>query len=397
MVVHSHYPADPRVRREAEALLHDGWLVDVVCLRGKGEPWREVCGGAQVFRLPVNRHRGGGLAVYLLEYLLFFLLAAACVTGLHLRRGYDVVQAHNMPDFLVFVALVPRWRGARVVLDIHDLVPELYGLKFGGSRNHPVVWLTSRVERASAAFAHHVITAGEPFRRRLVGRGLPPEKVTVVMNSADPRLFHPLPAEDAGGCRNGRFRLVYHGGLFARYGLDVAVRAVARLRDEIPGLQLDIYGDGEAADGLRRLVEELGLLERVRLQGYVPIEQIPAAICGADLGVVPYRRSPFTDLLYPTKAFEYLAVGVPVVASRTAAVAELFADVPDMFFEPEDVDGLAALILALYREPARRWQLLAAAGRAYAPYAWEGQRQVYLALMRRLCAEGVAVGPAASD
>jgi glycosyltransferase involved in cell wall biosynthesis len=386
MVVHSYYPGDPRVRREAEALAGDGWSVDVVCLRGKGELATEDCGGVRVFRLPDQRHRGGGLAVYLLEYAAFFALASLRIVWLHLHRRYDVVQAHNMPDFLVFTGLIPRLLGARVVLDVHDLVPELFGLRFGAGTRHPVVGLTRWVERASVAFADHVVTAGEPFRRRLVEAGAPPTKVTVVMNSADPGLFRPVVADGAGKGGNGHFRLVYHGGLFERYGLDVAIRAVGQLREAIPGLRLDIYGEGEAVADLARLVRELGLSDRVRLRGYVPIDQIPGAVVTADLGVVPYRRNYFTDLLYPTKAFEYIALGVPVIVSRTAAVAALFAAVPEMFFEPDDVDGLAARILALYREPERRERMLLAASAAYSPYAWESQRERYVALMRRLAA-----------
>src|ERR1700687_5679773 len=129
MIVHSTYPADPRVRRESEALLSNGWHVDVICLRGEGEKSIENCGGATAYRFQIKRHRSSGLAAYLLEYLLFFIAASFWVTLLHLRRGYRVVQVHNMPDFLVFTTLIPRLLGARVVLDMHDLVPELYAVK----------------------------------------------------------------------------------------------------------------------------------------------------------------------------------------------------------------------------------------------------------------------------
>lgn len=384
MVVHAYYPADPRVRREAEALLEDGWAVDIICLRGRGERPTEDYGSAKVHRLPVRRHRGSGLAVYLIEYLVFFLLASLRVTWLHLQRHYDVVQVHNMPDFLVFTALLPQLLGARVVLDIHDLVPELYMLKFGGSQNHPIVRITRWVERKSTAFADHVITAGKPFRRRLTARNLPPDKVTVIMNSADPRLFRPVQRAETRFRKNGCLTLMYHGSLSERYGLDIAIKAVDRLRSKIPGLQFYIYGQGETADKLGRLIKELNLGEQVHLGGFIPIDDIPELITAADLGVVSLRQNPFTDLAYPTKAFEYVVMGVPVIMARTGAVVELFGDIPDMFFQPEDVDDLAARILTLYQEPERMQQLLDAARRAYAPYAWESQRKEYLVLMHRL-------------
>lgn len=384
MIVHSHYPADPRVRREAESLLADGWAVDVICLRDPGEKPREECAGATVYRIPVTRHRASGLAVYLWEYLLFFFAASFRVTALHLRRRYDVVQAHNMPDFLVFAAAIPRLLGARVVLDIHDLVPELYGVKFTGRGSRLVARITRMVEYVSTAFADQVITAGEPFRRRLLARQVPAEKVTVVMNSADPRLFHPLERAPANPEGDNRFTLVYHGGLFHRYGLDIAVRAVHRLREEIPDLQFRIYGDGDAVPELEQLIGELRLEERVHLGGFVPLDRIPALIAGADLGVVPYRQNPFTDLLFPTKAFEYIVMGVPVIMARTEAVVTLFGEVSDLFFQPGDDRELAERILALYKEPARRQLLLAVSRAAYAPYAWDRQQHEYLALMNRL-------------
>ncbi|MEO8285669.1 MAG: glycosyltransferase family 4 protein [Chloroflexota bacterium] len=385
MVVHSFYPDDPRVRRETEALLEDGWAVDVICLRGDGEQAVEECNGAKVHRLPVRRHRGAGFAIYMLEYANFFARASALLAKMHIQRRFDVVQAHNMPDFLVFTALTPRLLGARVVLDIHDLVPELYMSKFGGKPNHPAIRMTRWFERRSAAFADRVLTAGEPFRRRLIERSAPSDKVTVIMNTADPRLFKSDQKEKHrdSGARNG-YTLMYHGGLFERYGLDIAIRAVDRLRSEIPGLKFEVYGQGEAAESLARLVAELGLEEHVHMGGFVPIDEIPRLVAKADLGIVPYRQNSFTDLLYPTKAFEYIAMGVPAVMSSTGAVVELFSGLSDMFFPPEDVDALATRILELYRDPQRAEQLLEASRKAYAPYAWENQRQRYLGIMQGL-------------
>lgn len=382
MVVHSFYPNDPRVRREAEALIEQGWIVDIICLLGAGERGQEPYGRGHIYRLPVSRNRGAGVATYLGEYASFFALASLRLASLHLRRRYDLVQVHNMPDFLVFTALLPRLLGSRVVLDIHDLVPELFAARFGGRDNHPFVRMTRWTERWSAAFADHVITVGEPFRRRLVSRSVSPEKLTVVMNSADPRLFSPEVAPAPR--RDGAFNLVYHGGVFERYGIDLAIRAVAQVRDRIPGLQFRVFGAGEAIDSLAQLVIDLGLKDMVHLGGFIPIDQVPAHIAGADLGVVPYRQNAFTDMLYPTKAFEYIVMGIPVILSRTSAMSELFGDIPDLFFKAEDVDSLAAHLLDLYGSPERRRRLLDAEHRAYAPYAWEAQRCKYVSLVKHL-------------
>ena len=173
--------------------------------------------------------------------------------------------------------------------------------------------------------------------------------------------------------------------------MDIAIKAVAGLREKIPELRLHIYGDGEARCGLSRLIEELDLHEHVHLRGWIVLDDVPKVISEADLGVVSYRQNAFTELLYPTKAFECIAVGVPVVMAGTRAVLELFGRVPDMFFTPEDVDALASLILALYRDPKRRQRLMDAAGEAYAPHAWEKMAERYVLQMRRL-ARGDSLG-----
>src|SRR4029077_5792435 len=116
--------------------------------------------------------------------------------------------------------------------------------KFGANGKHPVGRVVRWVEQRSTEFANEVITAGEPFRRRLIERNVPSAKVTVVMNSADPNLFDPSHRQNAGPHDTGRFRLMYHGGLFPLNGVDLAIHAVKRLQSDIPGLEFYIYGDG---------------------------------------------------------------------------------------------------------------------------------------------------------
>ncbi len=386
MLVHSFYPDDPRVRREAEALLDDRWGVDVICLRGDGEKPFEECNGARVHRLPVKRHRGSGQAVYLLEYLAFFFLASLRLARLHLQNRYSVVHVHNMPDFLVFAGLLPKLLGARLVLDIHDPMPELYMAKFGGSGKHPAVRTVRVLERASTGLACHVITVSQPARRSLLSRGTPDRKLTVVMNTADPLLFH-APAGIALPTNPDCFTLVYHGTISERYGLDTLIKAVDRVRTRIPQVRLRIYGQGELSQALQQLVTGMHLGGFVEFGGRVPIADIPQLIAAADLGVAPLRKNAFTDLTYSTKAFEYISMGVPVITAATRGMLELFGDVPDMFFESDSIEELAGRIMALYSDPERLRRLQRAAETAYSHYTWEKQRRTFVTLIDELVAE----------
>ncbi|MDQ3894128.1 MAG: glycosyltransferase, partial [Actinomycetota bacterium] len=299
------------MRREAEALRDAGFEVHVVSLHGSGERALDLVDGVRVFRLPLGRKRAGQLR-YLFDYAAFFSLALPTVAKLHLRHRYALVQVNTMPDFLVFAALGPKLVGTRVLLDVQELMPELYASKFGLSLNHPLVKVIAAQERISAGFADAVMTVHEPGRVLLLGRGVRVD--AVVMNSPDERFFPrrasaPLP-------RDGELRLISHGTLVERYGFDTAIRAVAILRQRFPRVRLTILGDGEFAPALRNLVNELDLGAHVELLGFRPLETLADLLAQAHVGIAANKIDDFTRLILPTKLLEYVAVGVPAVVAR---------------------------------------------------------------------------------
>ncbi|HXG39442.1 MAG TPA: glycosyltransferase family 4 protein [Candidatus Limnocylindrales bacterium] len=381
MVIHSQYP-NVHVRREALALLERGWAVEVFCLRGGSDRPEDVVEGVVVHRLPVRRRKGAGASSQLLEYAAFFAFAAARLTARHLRRRFDVVQVHNLPDFLVFAAAVPKLLGTPILLDLHDLMPEFYMSRFGRGPDSPAVRLVRLQERLACAFADRVITVTELWRRALVERGVPAAKVGVVMNLPDEATFvRPTRMPERA---DERFRLIYHGTFAHRYGIDVAIRAVARLRDELP-VELIVHGVGEALPELRRLASELDVTDRVRFSTtLVPAVELPSLLVQADAGVVPYRRDVFTDGILPTKLLEYVALGIPAIVSRTPVVEQYFDDSMVRFVEPGDVEDLAAAIRELAGDPARRAALASAAARFGERHNWRRQSAEYAELVAGL-------------
>jgi glycosyltransferase involved in cell wall biosynthesis len=385
MIVHNYYPLkETRVEREARALIDHGYEVDVICLQSEGEPSVETRDGVNVYRLSVRRQKNRGPGLQLLEYLAFFVLAFAKVTALHRRRRYRVVQLHNLPDFLVFAALVPKLTGARLILDIHDLMPEFYAARFNSDLTSWPVRLVHWQERISCRFADHVITVTELWRETLIKRGLPPAKVSVVMNVADDRIFHQARGVDPPVRDDDCFRLIYHGTLTQRYGIDLAIRAVHRVRQEIP-VHMTIHGRGTYLEALVKLTDELDLRERVHFSTEpVPTCELPLLIMKADLGVVPYRRDVFTDGILPTKLMEYVALGIPVIAARTPAIAAYFDETMVQFFTPGDPEDLARCILTLYADRKRLAQLAQGAGEFNRRYNWAKVGAEYAALVERL-------------
>ena len=351
VVTRSDYRSDPRPRREAEALLDDGWDVDVIHAPRSSGSQKDEFGGAKIFAVPyIPQPERSSIVITFFNYVGFFLLSTVRLSWQHLKSPYRVVHVHNMPDFLVFVAVIPRLTGAQVVLDIHDLMPELASLRFGVSLDHPLARLVQWIERFSTGFATHVITAGEPFKRRLIRSGTREEKITSIMNTPDPGLFIP---QNGSGRANGGFILSYHGSLLEYNSLEVVLRAVALGRDRMPDLQFHIYGQGRELVRLRQLAEELDLAEQVRFNGQVSLDRIPSLISATNLGVAPQCKSAFTSLNFPTKVFEYVVMGIPVVMSRSPALAELFSNIPGIFFAPEDYVELADVIWQFYTDGSK--------------------------------------------
>jgi glycosyltransferase involved in cell wall biosynthesis len=373
-----YFPLDTRVRREVHALAAAGHDVDVICVRRPGQRRRERRGGITAYRLPLPLQRGDGRWRYLLQYGSFALAAGVLCTLLHLRRRWDVVQVNSMPDALVFAAAVPRLLGARVLLDLHECMPEFFSVKFGVDHGHPALRVLRAVEQVSICFADRVITCTDQMRDTFVARGANPDKIDVVLNSADERIFdvnrHPPAAR-----RPDRFTLLCHGAIEHSYGIDTLLRAAALLRADIPGLRVEIFGDGTYRSELGRLCDGLGLNGSVRVSdGWAPIEELVAAIADADVGVVAMRRNAFRDLTHCNKMFDFIAMRRPVAVSRTRAVEGYFADSCFALFESGDEHDLARAIRSLYDDPELGERLVARAAQVSEPYRWAHQRELYL-------------------
>ncbi|MBN1877056.1 MAG: glycosyltransferase family 4 protein [Anaerolineae bacterium] len=386
MVVHNHYPrGETRVQREAEALLRRNYDVDIICLRGKTEQAVEMVNGARVIRLPVRYKNHKWIGGKFFEYLRFFLLVMVKLVLLYRQRPYNTIQVHNLPDFLVFATWIPKLWGARIILDLHDLMPEFYQARYGSKDKSSLVRWVYLQERLACRFADHVITVSKHWRQSLIERGVPAHKCSVVMNVADDHVFRPLQNDAVKSSDDSGLRMIYHGTLVDRYGLDLAVQAIAQVKDEIPDVHLTILGKGGQVPVLRRLIEELGVGEFVTLRDEMrPVEELPDIIGKANLGVVPYCNDVFTDGLLPTKLMEYAAMGLPAIAARTTAMKTYFSDTMVEFFEPGQVDDLARCIRMLYRHPERMAELREGSKKFNQQYNWPDISAEYVALVERL-------------
>jgi len=382
MLVHGPYPVgEGRVASEARAAIEAGWEVDVVSMRMPGEPAEEVVDGVRVVRLPMARKRGGILSMAR-EYLGFTLLSSARLAALMRRRRYRVVHVHNPPDFLVVAALIPRALGARVILDIHDVASELFSMRFAGRRGaESARRLLEHVERRATRFASAVVTVHDPYRRALAARGVPPEKITVVLNSLDERLIPdgPPPAED------GRFRVVYHGTITPHYGLELLVEAAAQVAPEEPGLEVEIYGDGDALEQVRNRARTLGVDDRVHTTGrFLPRREVLERVRGARAGVICNLPIELNASALPTKLFEYALLRVPIVSADLPTIREHFSSDEVLFYRAGSADALAGALREVAADREAAEARADAARRRFDEYRWDRSATRYVELLERL-------------
>lgn len=394
MLVHSYYEEDPRVRREAEALVVAGRPVDVYGLRRPGDDREAVIDGVRVRRIDVQRHQGAGVATYLREYLTFLTRAGWAMTRAHRRRHYALVQVHTMPDFLAFAGLPLRTVGVPLILDLHEAMPVFFPTRFPRAASPLARRALRAQERLSIAAASHAIIVNEALRDRLIDLGVRPAKITVIPNHPSLVRFDPSLQPDRPFMADGVLRLVYAGALTPVYELDVAIDAVARLADLRPDLavHLDIFGRGDSEPALRDRVTTAGLTHRVSFRGRIPFEAVPAAIAAADIGLAPTRLDSYTTFSLSTKVFEYGAMGRPVVATRLPLVERTFGDDTVSTYEPGDAADLARVVLGLVDEPSARQERVARTAARIAELAWEREVGRYLAIVEALAPDGLSSG-----
>jgi glycosyltransferase involved in cell wall biosynthesis len=391
IVVFSFYPSDVRVLRGAEAMSKAGMSVDLFCLQKSAkEPAREYINGVNVRRVSVKKRRGGKLA-YAKQYLTFLLLSFLWLSRRQLIRRYDVVHVHNMPDFLVFCALLPKLLGSRVVLDLHDPTPEVFISVYDLSPDDLLVGLLRVAEKLSIGFADLVLTPNIAFQKLFISRSGPEQKIQIIMNSPLEEVFPfrtPVAQIRHGRDEDARFVVMFHGTLVERHGLHIAIGAVAQLQESMPGLRFHIYGAETAYlnQNVFPLVDKLGLRYRVQFFGEQPQDVIARAVSQCNLGVVPNLRTVFTEINLPTRIFEYLALGKPVIVPETQGIRDYFSRDNMLFFEGGNVEDLASKIKWVFDHPEETRSFVLRGQEIYRQHVWKQEHRQFIKLISELLA-----------
>jgi glycosyltransferase involved in cell wall biosynthesis len=368
--------ADTRSRREAEALAMRGDQVDFIALAEPNHPPIEVINNVRVIRLPLSRYRGSSNLRYILSYFKFFIFASLKTCSLFLKNRYQVIHVHTMPDFIVFVALIPKLLGAKVILDMHETMPELYMSKFGLPENHFLIRLIKFQEKISFMFADKILCVHEPHKALLIKRGAQEKKITVVLNLPDPQIFGNRTSADSMDKQDDKLRIVYHGTVAERLGLDIALKAFHEVVQEFPDARFEIYGDGDFSKKVEELIQELGLEKNVYFsKKFFRLEEVLSFIRGATFGIIPNRKDSATEYMLPVKMLEYLYVGIPVIVPKLLTINYYFDENSMAFYTPGDYHQLAQVIIRLYLNKTERRKLIENSQKFLDRFSWDLMKQ----------------------
>jgi glycosyltransferase involved in cell wall biosynthesis len=378
------YPGDARLSTQIDALKEAGFAVDVIATRSKDKPFFSVENGVRTYRPPsVERKRASKLR-YVVEYLSFLFSSFFLLSWMQFQRRYQLVFVTNLPDGLIFAATVSKLMGAKVLFDLRETTPEMFMDRFGGSDETTAVRVMSWIEKVAINFADGVTACTQQQKDAVVSRGAPASKISVMINVGSRELplepILPNPMEDT----SSEFRIITHGTIIRRYGLDVLIRAMPHVLKEVPQARLEIIGKGEQKPELEKLVRDLGLEQSVSFAGFLPTDELVRRLRAAHIGAIPLIKNPESNLIHTHKMFEYIEMGIPIVISRTAATEAYFDDTCLSYFDSGDHVQMAEAIIDLAKNPQKRLSLARNALAQFADYEPEKQKAAFQRAVGRL-------------
>ena len=368
MWVENNFPQDTRVANEARLLANAGYQVAVIALRNHRQAARETWNGIEVYRVPTlelfkktvagNRSRLDLLFVrlksflgYVVEYLYFTSACLFVSTYIFVRRGFDVMHAHNPPDTLFLVAAPFKLLGKKFVFDQHDLCPELYRSRYS-AREGVYTRFLRMFEWCSLKLADVTIATNESYKQIQIERANKnPASIFVVRNGPNQmRMTSAAPSARLRGMNKSI--LCYVGSLNPQDGVDYLLRS---LRHLLHGLKRSdfycvIMGTGDSLQDLRDLAGNLQLNGCVELTGFVSDEELQANLAAADICVDPDPSSPLNDVSTWIKVMEYMASAKPIISFDLKETRFSARDAA-IYVEPNNETEFAKAIAQLMDQP----------------------------------------------
>ncbi len=374
-------PDDNRVLLEAESLVEAGYAVTVICPTGESKKWSEAIGSFHAYRYPKPAEIDGFLG-YAWEYGYSLTMMFIYSWFVLLRRGFDVIHVHTPPDMTALIAIFYQFFGKKFVFDLHDLSPELYLARGGNEEPNKIYHVLRYFERVACRNADRLIATNETQRSVQIDRcGAKPSDCYVVRNG--PNVFFLENVEPISMLRNtGKLILGYVGVIGIQDGVDYFIRTLHELkvRHGRRDFMAVIVGNGPAMGELKRLAEELDVLDSIHFTGMIPFPTVPAHIAAFDICFTPDPSNAYNDSCTTIKTMEYMALRKPTVCFRTRE-NELTAGESAIYADNNDIEDYARATVRLMDDPALREKLgIIGRERVDNGLTWEHQAKQLIAL-----------------
>lgn len=391
MVAYTFYDEDARVIRYSETLAKMGYNVDFIGIKiNKNTPDRYKINNVNIYNILYREINENGKLNYIIRLLSFFLKTFLFVTINYFRKRYKIIHVHNIPDFEVFATFFPRLMGSKIILDIHDLLPEFYSIKFQDGKKSFFYKLLLFIERLSCSYSDHVIISNHIWYEKIINRSAKKEKCTTIINYPDSSIFYKRTNANKNKMNN-KYRLFYHGTISFHQGLDIAVSAISKLVKDFnyDFIEFHAYGNGHAKKDILTQIEELGISSYVKIFDTIPLNEIVLKLEEADLGIVPKRNDEFGGEAFSTKILEFMLMEVPVIIAATKIDKYYFNDNIVTFFEPDNVSHLVQQIKFCIDNPSITREKAVNAKKFVEENTWDKKKNEYLNIISKLTNSGV--------
>ncbi len=335
------YSGDSRLRKEAEAASELDYNVDVFVLKEKKHQTINCINGVNVYQLSSGKYRGDSAFKYIISYINFFLRLFFKLSWNTWGKKYHIIYCNNMPNFLIFAAIIPKIFRAKIILDILDTMPEVYLSKFHTPFSMFISKMLLFEEKISALFSDIVLTVHEPAKTEILAKhGIPINKIKVIMNLPEETIFDGHKYINSY-INDNNIKLMYHGTISFRCGLDIVLGGLKIVISKFPNVILNIYGNGDSVSDIKSLIKQLDLEDNVFFHGFVALDQLPRLISKSDIGIVSYKKSISTDYSLPVKLMEYIFMELPILSVSNRVMDYYFADYELFYYRSDDAESFA--------------------------------------------------------
>jgi len=382
MVAYAEYFNDARIKGYINSLICAGYNVDLFCLYDNYSfENAHIKKHLRIFFIK-KKYQGNSKLLYLLNYVVFFIKCFFLVSIKYFKQKYSVFHIHNQPDFLIFIPIIPKLLGSKIILDLHDIMIAGVLSKFNDNKKSLIYKLTKFQTKLSIMFCDALIFADHSQRDFLRDENIDHKDSHVFLNLPDETFFK---KSNKSHSINTKFKLVFHGTLAERLGIDLVIKAVEKTSNYFD-VSFTIIGGGDFKEHLINYCILKQILNRIiYFKPFIPVEYLQNELEKYDIGVIGNRRAIISEkCMLPVKLMEYLYIGLPVIAPRLEVIQRYFSEDMIEYFDPENVEDLSKKIIKLIQNPKRREELVNKSTHFFEKYNWSNQSREYLDLINYL-------------